>query len=135
MAGWMRMVELSLLGGAALLVSAAFLWPSVTQHRSASDSAAAHRALETIAVRERAYYAAHQRFLAFGASPAERQAAFPDLTLEPGAESFAIDGFVDHSGALRLRAVSTPAAMQDGKVAPVLLGLELPAQSNGAPRP
>jgi hypothetical protein len=131
----MRPLELGLWGASAVLILAAPIWPSLGEPRAAADTRlAAEKALNNLAARERAFYAAHQRFLPFGATAAERQAAFPDLTLDPDAENFAIDGFVDHRGTLHLRAVSSPAAIQQGKAAPLLLTLELPSGS-GASRP
>jgi len=121
-----RLLELALWAASAGFVGATFAWPTLSGTCGAGAAqAVAEKALASVADGERAYFAKNGRFVAF--APDDRQAKLPDLALEAEAAALAIDARVEQNGALRLRAVTRPEAIRDGRLAPVLHTVELAA--------
>lgn len=126
-----RMLELALWAASAGFVTATFAWPTLSGSWSEGAArAVAEKALASVAERERAYFAKNGRYVAF--APDDRQGKLPDLALNPDADALAIDARVEQNGAVRLRAVTRPEAIRDGRLAPVLQTVELAAEAEPA---
>ncbi|MBV9785695.1 MAG: hypothetical protein JO264_17965 [Acidisphaera sp.] len=121
-----RLPEAGLYSAAAVLIAATVAWPPWSLHRQqARTRLEAETALQSIVARERSFLAAHHRYVAFGPSPTDRQAALPGAGLGQAEADFDFDAILDRAGVLRVRAVSRPDAIRDGRVTPLLTATEL----------
>ena len=127
-----RLLPVALFGTAGVLLGAGLVWPSLTlAGRQESTRAQAATLLERAAGAERAWASAHRGYAPLPATPP----GGPRLVLTPDeAASFLVDGLPEPDGALRLRVVSRPEAIRDGRAWPLLLSaiLPVPAPSRAA---
>lgn len=121
-----RPAEAGLYALAVALLTATVVWPSWSVRRQAVRARLeAEAAVATIVAREHTFLSAHHRYIAFGPTPIDRQAVLPGPSLGQADADFAFDGIIDRTGTLRVRAVSRPDAIRDGRVAPLLIATEL----------
>jgi len=115
-----------LYGVAAALLAATVAWPSWTlQRREAWTRGEAEAAVQRLVGGERTFLSAHRRYAAFGSAATDRQAALPGIDLGQAAADFDFDAMLDRTGVLRVRAVSRPDAIREGRVVPLLIATEL----------
>ena len=108
------------------LLAATVFWPDWSaERRLAETRQAAEVVLRRVGERQRALFDTAGRYAAFGAAPAEREAALPGLELGPGAELFQLEALEDGPGALRIRVVTRPDAVRSGAAAPLLQEIEI----------
>ena len=111
------------------LLAATLFWPDWSaERRLAETRQAAEVVLRRVGERQRVLFDTAGRYAAFGAAPAEREAALPGLELGPGAELFqleALEALEDGPGALRIRVVTRPDAVRSGAAAPLLQEIEM----------
>lgn len=120
---------------AAGLVAAGLAWPSITlAPRDSRTRAAAAAVLEQAAVAEQNWSLAHHRYAPVRADLSSPQdTALLQVALAPEqAADFLLDALPRPDGSLRLRVVSRPDAIRDGRVTPLLLSRTLPSVT---PRP
>ena len=108
------------------LLAATVFWPDWSaERRLAETRQAAEVVLRRVGERQRVLFDTAGRYAAFGAAPAEREAALPGLELGPGAELFQLEALEDGPGALRIRVVTRPDAVRSGAAAPLLQEIEM----------
>lgn len=122
-----RMLPLALFGTAGLLLGAGLAWPSLTlAGRQEGTRAAAATLLQRAVAAERAWALAHRGAAALPAgSPAPLEGSHLVLTPDEAA-SFLVDALPEPDGALRVRVISRPEAIRDGRAWPLLLSATLP---------
>lgn len=122
----LRLLEIGLYGLAAALAAASLAWPSWSlQGIEERTRQGAQAALERIADREQALQTARSPYATFGPGANELQAALPGVDLGPAGADFALDALLDPAGALRIRAVTRPEAVRDGRAIPLVIELVL----------
>jgi hypothetical protein len=123
---------------AAAVLAATFFWAPLHLRAADRDTrAVAETALDQLVAGERAALNSLGHYVAFGPSPQERQAAFPQLQLDPRTTAFQFDAIALDDHSIRLRATTTAQGVTDGTVTPLSIARDLtaPHPANDAPNP
>lgn len=110
----------------AALLTATLFWPDWSAARlEAHTRRAAESVLHRVSEHQELMFDTAGRYMPFGPTPAEREAALPGMQLGAEAELFHLAALEDGKGALHLRLVTRPEAVRSGAAAPLLQEIEL----------
>jgi hypothetical protein len=124
----LTLIEIGTWLAAAGMLTTTVVWAPLHLRAADRDTrTVAEAALDQIATSERAALHALGRYVAFGPSVQERQAAFPQLQLDPQTAAFQFDAIALDDRSIRLRAVTTPQGITEGAVTPLSLSRDLAA--------